>query len=177
LADRVIVLTRLAHLLPADQQPAVLAQALSAATAIPDAYFRSEALTVLAPYLPADQQSAVLAQALSAATTVSQESSRTHILTWLAQRLPADLLAWSIKTVPKTSAEVLTALLQRGRSVFPRAEDAAYLNLLRESINGASRSVCLEILTASAPAIAGIGGTQAIEQCVNAVVDVHRWWP
>jgi hypothetical protein len=155
----------------------VLAQALSAATAIPDGYFRSEALTVLAPYLPAEQQSEVLAQALSAATAISQESSRTQILTRLAPRLPAGLLAWSMKTVPKTSAEVLTALLQRGRSAFPRAEDAAYLDLLRESINGASRSVCLGVLTATAPDIAEIGGTQAIEQCVNAVVDVHRWWP
>jgi hypothetical protein len=176
-ADRLIVLAWLAHLLPADQQPAVLAQALSAATAIPEAYFRSEALTVLAPYLPADQQSAVLVQALNAAIAISEESDRTHILTWMAQGLPADLLPWSIKTVPKTSAEVLTALLQRGRSVIPRAEDAAYLDLLRESINGASRSACLGVLTVSAPAIAEIGGTQAIEQCVNAVVDVHRWWP
>jgi hypothetical protein len=97
-------LTWLTPLLPADQQPAVLAQALSAATAIPDAYFRSEVLIVLAPYLPADQQPAVLAQALSAATTIFQESSRTHILTWLAQRLPADLLTWSMKTVPKSAA-------------------------------------------------------------------------
>jgi hypothetical protein len=174
-ADRVLILTALAPLLPADQQSDVLAQALSVANAIPDAYFRSEALTVVGSYLPADQQSAVLVQALSAATAISGESSRTR-LTWLARQLPAELLAWSMKTVPKTSAEVLTALLQRGRSVFPRAEDAAYLDLLRESMNGASRSVCLGVLTESTPAIAEIGGTRAIEQCVNAVVDVYRWW-
>ena len=49
-------------ILPADQQPAVLAQALAAATAIPDDSTRAQALTRLAPYLSPD----LLAQALEA---------------------------------------------------------------------------------------------------------------
>jgi hypothetical protein len=53
-ADRTQALVALLPLLPPDQQPAVLAQALTAATAITDEYFRAQALTALAPHLPPD---------------------------------------------------------------------------------------------------------------------------
>jgi hypothetical protein len=166
------VLTGLAPHLPADQQPAVLAQALTA-TAIATDSARAEALTRLAPHLPAD----LLAQALTAATAIADDDLRAGVLTGLAPHLPADLLAQAVKAAPKTGIEPQTALLQRGRSVFPRDQDAMYVDLLRESITGTERSVCFMLLTAAAPAVAEIGGVRTIEQCVNAVSDVHRWWP
>ena len=50
----------------------MLAQALTAATAIPGDYDRAQALTALAPHLPAD----LLAQALTAATAITGDSPR-----------------------------------------------------------------------------------------------------
>ena len=75
----------------AEEQPAVLAQALAAATAITDDYSRAQALTALAR-LPPDQPD-LLAQALAAATAITDDYSRAEALTGLApapdQRRPA----------------------------------------------------------------------------------------
>ena len=85
----------------------------------------------------------MLDQALSAATAIPDDANsvragaltggadRAQVLTALAPHLPPYLLAQALEATPKTSIEALTALLQRSRSVLPRDEDAAYVNLLR----------------------------------------------
>ena len=70
--------------LDAQDQPAVLGQALGTATAITDDYSRARALTRLAPHLPAD----LLAQALAAATVIPDDSFRVEALVGLAPHLP-----------------------------------------------------------------------------------------
>ena len=134
---------------------------------------RAQALTELAPQLPPD----LLAQALSAATTIPDDDDRAGALTGLAPRLPPDLLAQALKATPKTSVETLSALLQASRSVLPRYEDAVYVYLLRVSFNGVDREACFNLIASAAEAVSEIGGMSAIEQCVHAVMDVHRWWP
>ena len=62
----------------------MLAQALTAATAIPDDSARAQALTGLAPHLPPD----LLAQALTAATAIPSDYDRARALTGLAPHLP-----------------------------------------------------------------------------------------
>ena len=74
--------------LNAEEQPAVLAQALAAATAITDDSARAQALAGLAPHLPTDEQPAVLAQALAAATAITSDSDRAQALAGLAPHLP-----------------------------------------------------------------------------------------
>ena len=155
----------------------MLAQALTTATAIRDDSARARALTGLAPHLPPNQQPAVLAQAFTAAAAIPSDYTRAHALTALAPHLSPDLLGQALEAAPKASPETLTALLQRSRSVLAPDENAAYVNLLREGINGTDRIVCSDLLTAVAPDVAEIGGMHAVEQCVHAVIDVHRWWP
>jgi hypothetical protein len=175
--DRALIVTALALRLPANQRLPVLAQALAIAVAIPHNYYRADMLTRLAPYMPDGQQPAVLTQALAAVVGEPRDSARGELLRELAPLLSADLLAQALETIPKTGVEALSALLQRGRMAFPRTEDAAYLNLLRKSIDRTDRRVCLGLLTTIAPAVADIGGVGAIQQCVDAIADVHRWWP
>lgn len=79
--------------------------------------------------------------------------------------------------IPRTSSDTLAAILDRGRSVIPREQDIAYVDLLRESLTGTERRICFDVITAVAPAVAEIGGMRAIEQCAAAIVDVRRWWP
>jgi hypothetical protein len=55
--------------------------------------------------------------------------------------------------------------------------DLAYADLLRESLTRADRRFCQNVIAAIASAIAEIGGMHAVEACVTAVIDVHRWWP
>jgi hypothetical protein len=137
--------------------PDLLTEALAAATATGDDTARALALAMLAPHLPPD----LLTEALAAATATGDDFVR----------------ARALEVTPKTSGEALAALLHRSRSVLPRRQEAAYINLLRESINGTDRKVCFYLLTVGAPAIAEFGGAHAVEQCFHAVVDVSRWWP
>jgi hypothetical protein len=171
---RARALTGLVPYLPPDRQPAVLAQGLTAAAVIHDNYFsRGKALAGLAPHLSPD----LLAQALTAATIIPDDFYRAEALKGLAPHLSSDLLAQALEATPKRSIAALTALLQRSRSILPRHEDAGYVNLLRQSINGTDRRVCFELLAAVTSAVAEIGGVRAVEQCVQAVIDVYRWWP
>ncbi len=93
-AARARALTGLAPHLPPDQRPAVLVQAFTAATAIPDDSDRARALAGLAPQRPLD----LLAQAFTAAATgaVAADSDRARALTGLAPHLPPDLLAQAL---------------------------------------------------------------------------------
>ena len=61
--------------------------------------------------------------------------------------------------------------------MFSQSEDDAYIDVLRTAINGTDRKVCFNLIAAVVEVIAEIGGVHAIEQCVRAVIDVHRWWP
>ena len=124
-------------------------------------------------YLPAG----LLAQALATAIAITSDYSRVQALGAMASHLPADLLAQALAATPKTSPETVTALVERSQITLARDADDVYVALLRDSLNGTSRSVCIDVITAAAPRIAEIGGTCAIEQCVNAFTDVYRWWP
>jgi hypothetical protein len=205
--SRIWALTGLLPHLPADQQPAVLAQALATATAFPEGPARAETLTWLAPCLPADQQAAVsaqvlatattlpnlfrtrvltglaphlpaelLAQALAAATTLPDDS-RTRALAALVPHLPAELLPQALATAPKTSIDTLTAILDRGRAVLLPEDPAAYVKLFGNSLIGTERRAVFGVIAAIAPTIADLGGLRAIEECIDAVGDVQRWWP
>jgi hypothetical protein len=128
-------------------------------------------LAGLAPHLPPG----LLAQALAAAAI--SDFSRGRALAGLAPHLPPGLLTQALAATPKTSPQTLTAILERGRSVLRRDADVAYVDLLRGGLTGTGRTVCCEVIGTAAPAIAEIAGVRAIEECVNAVVDVHSWWP
>jgi hypothetical protein len=86
-SSRAYALTQLAPQLPDGERPAVLAQALAAATAISD-HTRAWVLTELAAQLPGAERPAVLAQALAAATAISIDHVRVQALTELAPQLP-----------------------------------------------------------------------------------------
>jgi hypothetical protein len=172
-SGRAEALVGLAPYLPADDIP----EAFAAAAAIGNDSDRALALAGLSLHLPANQQSAVLAQALTDVVAIRSGSGRALALMKLAPYLPANLMARALEATPRTSPDTLIALLQRSRSLFTRADDAAYISLLRESIDGTNRRVCFELLRVVAAAIAEIGGTGAIEHCVHAISDVHRWWP
>ena len=93
------------------EQPAVLAQALTAATAITDDSVRARALAGLAPQLPAE----LLAQALTAATALADDYARGEALAGLAPQLPVELLAQALTaataiTDDSARAEALTGL-------------------------------------------------------------------
>ena len=130
-------------------------------------------LGALAPHLPAD----LLAQALTAATTLTSDYYRAEALGALAPHLPAGLLAQALTATPRTSRETVMALAERSQITLTRDSDNVYVALLRDSLDGSSRSMCIDVIVTAAPRITEIGGVYTIEQCVTAVTDAYRWWP
>jgi hypothetical protein len=158
---------------PPEQHADVLTQALAATTAITDDYVRPEALAALADHLPPD----LLDQALAAATAVTGDPGRGEALAALADHLPPDLLGQALAATPKESIQAITALLDRGQSILSPERNGTLLGLLRASLGGIDRISCLSIITLMAPTIAEIGGSDAVQECIKAITDVHRWWP
>jgi hypothetical protein len=141
-----------------------------------DADARARMLSGLVSHLPEEKQPAVIAQAL-AAIAKSRDVTRAGPLAELVPHLPPDLLADTLAVTPKTSPETLAAILERGRAVLAQDADAAYADLLRDCLTDASRPACLRIISATAPAVAEIGGARSIQQCAQAAMKVRRWWP
>jgi hypothetical protein len=171
---RAEALTALAPHLPAHQQPAVLVQALAAVTAITDITddrYRAEILAALVPHLPAD----LLAEALAAAT--ASHIYGAEALLALAPRLPPELLAEALAAALTKGDDVLAAVLRRALAVLMPDNRVALLGLIRTAVDRYDRPTCLDVIAASASAIAQLGGAPATQECVEAICDVHRWWP
>jgi hypothetical protein len=175
--SRALALTALAPHLPSDQRADVLTQALAAANAISDSAARALSLGRLAPRLPTEQQADVLVQALAATAAITDRHDRADTLTVLAPHLLVELLAEALTLTPEESIHTITALLTRGVALARSDENAAVVDLLRNCLGTTSRHACLSIITAAAPAIAEVGGPGAIQQCGEAIADMHRWWP
>jgi hypothetical protein len=168
--DRAEALAALVPHMPAHQQSAVLAKALSAITAITD--ITAEVLTALVPHLPA----ALLAEALAAASSGSIYSAQPLIA--LAPRLPPELLTEALAAALETDHAALTAVLERASAVLMPSNGAALLDLLRTALDARNdRPTCPDIIATTASAIAQLGGVVAVQACVQAICDVHRWWP
>ena len=160
--------------LPSDQQPTIFTRALDAASAISDDYFRAEALAAIACHLPSDQQSAILARALDAAAAISDEDSQVKVLVGLAPRLSSDQFTRALDAAPQDT-DTLLAILARGESFL--AEDASILmGLLRGSLRRSERYTCLSIIAAAASSLNRLGGTHAMIECANAILDAAQWW-
>ena len=121
-------LTGLAPYLPAD----LLAQALTAATAITDKGSRAKALAGVAPHMPEAERPAALAQALAAAADRIGFGPRQDALALLAPHLPADLLAQAVAA--------FTAAASDGFDLLTLAELAPYLpaDLLAQAMAAAT---------------------------------------
>jgi hypothetical protein len=105
-SSRLEALLAVYRYLNAEDQPAVLAQALDTATVITDGKSRAGALARLAPHLPPD----LLAQALTTATTITNDQYRAAALTGLAPHLPPDLLAQALTTATTITNDQYRAL-------------------------------------------------------------------
>lgn len=91
--------------------------------------------------------------------------------------MPGDLLISAMVVRPRTSSAVLAAVFEKGIGELLPSRQALLLTLLRSSLKDADRDVCLGIVRAFAPAIPEIGGPQAVQDTVQAIDDVYRWWP
>ena len=152
----------------------LLPKALSVAFGISDWESRAECLRVLARYLP----SALMANAVSRACATSGDARRAKALAALAPHLGPELLVKAISANPDGHADLVIAIMSRGASdLHPFGGDQILVNLVRRSIDETTRNTCLGSITALAPAIAAIGGVNAVRECVKTISDVHRWWP
>jgi len=162
--------------LPADQRASVLAQAVTVTATIDDPTIRGISLKYLAPHL-GGQSDEVLAAAIAIAA-LSDERYRVDILRELAPHLPSVLLADALAATPKwAAAGVIVRILEENRSFSPSERRDTFVKLLRESLHGANRRDGIRIMAALAAEISKAGGTNAMEECVQTITDIYRWWP
>jgi hypothetical protein len=111
---RALVLAALTPHVPADQLPAVLDHALTAATESTFQHVRAQALTQLAPYLSGNG----LPRALSAASAIANNGARALALTAIANapRLPADQRE-AVRSQALSAASAITNEQDRARAV------------------------------------------------------------
>jgi hypothetical protein len=143
-----LVLGSLASYLPRELLPLGLATA----QAIADRGLRARVLAALASRLSAENRTRVLGEALVAACSIEDDRLRQKALAAVSQ-------SWAG-----------SVLLTRNTG------HALWLDLLH-ALADKSRAAFLGDLTALTPMIEVLGGCEAAEDTIHAIVDVTRWWP
>jgi hypothetical protein len=178
-SERLKAFNVLRPLLPLDQQDALNAEALEAATSIRDGE-RGEALAALAAHLPAD----LLDRAVAVADSISDEASRAQALTGLAPYVAAeqrkDVLtrALAAAAITKGAGPLISSSAQRATAL---AALAAHLpaDLLDRAVavadsisDEASRA---RALTGLAPYVAAEQRKDVLIRALAAAAAIFRW--
>jgi alkylhydroperoxidase/carboxymuconolactone decarboxylase family protein YurZ len=160
--------------LSAGERAGVVAQALDDADYMAAGGYGGTSLVKLVPYLPAN----MLTRAVIAAAAISQETDRAKTLAGLAPYLPVDLVPQAMSANPDTRARILAAAVNDhsvtsapDRSLISKAE------LIRIGLTGARCAESLRIIEESLQAITLIGGAATIQECIEAMDGICRWWP
>jgi hypothetical protein len=186
---RAKVLAALAPHLP----PHLLAEALVAACAIEISFRLGEALAALAPHLPPH----LLAEALAAARAIGDPVRRAEALEALAPHLPPQLLAEALAAAlpPRPAADteeadpILSAYaeaeliarlgerLSQLASQMPVADLYQLFANFLHVLSARRRSTLLTAVAKLAPVILHFGGSAAVEQSAQAILDTAEWRP
>jgi hypothetical protein len=186
---RAKVLAALAPHLP----PHLLAEALVAACAIEISFRLGEAFAALAPHLPPH----LLAEALAAARAIGDPVRRAEALEALAPHLPPQLLVEALAAglPPRPAADteeadpILTAYaeaeliarlgerLSHLASQMPVADLYQLFANFLHVLSARRRSTLLTAVAKLAPVILHFGGSAAVEQSAQAILDTAEWRP
>jgi hypothetical protein len=178
-SERLKALNVLRPLLPLDQQDALNAEALDAATNIGDGQ-RGEALATLAAALPAD----LLDQAVAVADSISDAASRARALTGLAPHVAAerrkDVLTRALAAAADTkgSGPLISSSAQRATALVALAAQLP-VDLLDRAVavadsisDAASRA---RALTGLAPHVAAERRKDVLTRALAAAAAIFRW--
>jgi hypothetical protein len=194
---RAQVLAALAPHLADPERSQVLAEALAAARAIEHADARAKAFADLAPHLAEPERSQVLAEALVAARAIETYFRLGEALEALAPHLPPQLLAEALAAAlpPRPAADTeeaeliptaytetkLTARLGERLSQLASQMPVADLYQLFANflhvLSARRRSTLLTAVAKLAPVILHFGGSAALEQSAQAILDTAEWQP
>jgi hypothetical protein len=163
-SDRFDALIAVHSYVNADEQSAVIAEALAAATAITDERFRAWTLTGLAEYLPPD----LLAQALAAATAITDDYVRVVALTGLAPHLPPDLLAQALAAATAITDEDARAWALTDMAEHLPSDLAAQALATATAIAATDNHRRVEVLTALASQLPADQRASVLAQALTA---------
>ncbi len=195
--ERAKALAALAQHLAEPERSQVLAEALAAARAIKYAYHRAGVLAALAPHLPEPQRSQVLTEALAAVCAFEDAYVRAKALKALAPHLPPHLLAEALAAAlpPRPAADteeadpILSAYaeaeliprlgerLSQLASQMPVADLYQLFANFLHVLSARRRSTLLTAVAKLAPVILHFGGSAAVEQSAQAILDTAEWRP
>ncbi|HXG32350.1 MAG TPA: hypothetical protein VNJ11_03215 [Bryobacteraceae bacterium] len=196
---RAKALSALAPHLAEPERSQVLAEALAAARAIPikDTHGRAKALADLALHLAEPERTRVLSEALAAVRASSNPRSRAYAVEALAPHLPPHLLAEALAAAlpPRPAADteeadpILSAYaeaeliarlgerLSQLASQMPVADLYQLFANFLHVLSARRRSTLLTAVAKLAPVILHFGGSAAVEQSAQAILDTAEWRP
>ena len=146
---QVIATVTLASCLPAEPREKIMDAMLQIAQTFQDPRGRASAFAELAPHLLQAQKEEILREALQTAGKIEHEGFRIPVLAKLAPHL-TKLPNHILYPVWRTTLHVLATRTRR-----------AFVN----------------DLAALSPVLFALGGTQAIEESIQAIEEVGQWWP
>ena len=156
----------------AARKPLITGEALAAAAAISDDYFRAEALTGLIPHLGPDQ----IALALDAAATISDSYRRAEALTGLIPHLGPDQIALALDAAAAISddsyrAQVLTLLVPH---LPPGRRHDALAQALDAAAAISDSDGCAEALTGLVPHLPASQRSDALARALDAAAAISN---
>lgn len=166
-------LAAVAPVLPQDLVPV----AVTMASALPSDASRIKALSAISDRVRGPERGSIFRDILQSLNAVTPQLSLENAWQDAAAHLPKELLAEAMKIAPKTSAKPAIALLSRAYEVLPPHGAEDHVRLLRSAFTDLDRLDCLDVLTASAKAIADLAGDTNTRACADGICDVERWWP
>jgi hypothetical protein len=164
---------------------AALDEALSAAIHIPEPGTRVIALIALIPYLPTEKRASALDHSLNVALAIDDAGWRADILFTLVDQLPkavdAEVLERILAGAKLVEETVRRAhILQTVAGYSLTGTDLPWNQCWRAVIEDSAtrgRDILISDLSAIGPVIFRLGGNAAIQESIQALLDVGRWWP
>jgi hypothetical protein len=158
--------------LPDEMREFLLGEALDAATMAQED-FRADALANLAPHL----SPGLLARAITVAADIQDAGKRATALGSLAPYADATQLARAIAASPGSRKKLLQAAISaRTSNGLSANERTACVEIIRSGLTDANHDEIVTAIGSAASVIAEMAGAAAIDDCVQAMNAVRRWW-
>lgn len=149
---------------PLPEARPVLAEAWAMASEIGDEYWRTGALRAVADQMPAAERPVVLAEATATARSITNPQWREKALQIVTQTSGRE----------EPSAPLAAVWATRTTSDVQWCRDIA---CILHTFASASRTHLLNALQTLLPALARLGGAEALRQTAQAIVDTAHTWP
>jgi len=134
-----------------------------------------KAIADMARYIPAP----LLNEVLDVLQKYPYGINHAHALGTVALHLPAplDQKVLDLAFAADRGVVARRAILTEAKSLWQEGITVAELEIFRRTLDGLGLDGCFNTLASALDVVSQIGGTQALDDCLQNVRAVQRWWP